>query len=77
MFDVANIVEEGAHCGSCNWPASHQYVLARKQKEAEQLYKKGEAGLCGDCMCGMLTEGSDSGKYDYEITHVKRKPAKN
>jgi len=71
------IVKEDAKCGGCNWPASHQYVLATTEKEAKALYRRGEAGLCGDCMCDLLVEGSDSGKYDYVIMHAKRRPAKN
>jgi len=52
------IVKEGAKCGGCNWPASHQYVLATTLKEAKALYRRGEAGLCGDCMSQMLADGN-------------------
>jgi hypothetical protein len=59
MFEVvkeAHAGEAEAKCGSCNWPASLQYVLAESQKKAEELYSKGDAGLCGDCMCRMIVE---------------------
>lgn len=55
-YRLFTIVVEGAHCGGCNWESSHQYVLAKTEEEARQLYEDGEAGLCGDCMCDMIVE---------------------
>jgi len=67
------IVKEGAKCGGCNWEASHQYVIATTEKEAKALYRRGEAGLCGDCMSDMLVEGSEN--YEFIIVRAKRTPA--
>jgi hypothetical protein len=54
-------------CGGCNWKVSNLYVLATSQEEAEQIYKKGDGGLCGDCMCELLAETS------YEIDNEPKK----
>jgi hypothetical protein len=56
-------------CGGCNWAVSRLYVLATSKKEAVRLFKRGEAGLCGDCFCDMLAEGG------YEIVPTRRKGA--
>jgi hypothetical protein len=57
--DVDQIKGHDQHCASCRWEATVQYVLAQSQKQAESMVRKGEAGLCGDCMCGMIS-GSDA-----------------
>ncbi len=59
LFTV-NKEENGARCNGCNWKVSRLYALASSQKEADELYKNGEAGLCGDCIADLLVEG----KYD-------------
>jgi len=52
------VVAEGewVKCGGCNWPVYHLYALANSQDEANELYKSGDAGLCGDCLAEMLVE---------------------
>ena len=55
LFDVSGHDDE--KCGGCNWRVAKLYALATSQKDAEKLKKKGEAGLCGDCMSQMLVEG--------------------
>jgi hypothetical protein len=54
LFDVSGHDDE--KCGGCNWRVTKLYALATSQKEAYKLKKKGEAGLCGDCMSQMLVE---------------------
>jgi len=66
MFKIER--EEGTHCGGCNWEAHIQYVIADTLEEAKELVDMGEAGLCGDCMCDMLSE------CGYEVT-AKTTPA--
>jgi len=51
-------LESEGKCGGCNWAVSFVYVLAETEQQAKELYEKGEAGLCGDCMCDMLSEAS-------------------
>jgi len=63
MFKIER--EEGTHCGGCNWEASIQYVIADTEKQARSLIKSGDAGLCGDCMCDMLSEAG------YDITRAE------
>jgi len=41
-------------CGGCNWSVDYLYVLAISEEEAEELLRKGEAGLCGYCLSDML-----------------------
>jgi len=48
--------EEEVKCGGCLWRVSRLYVIAKTQKEAEELYEQGEAGLCGDCISDLLVE---------------------
>jgi hypothetical protein len=60
-------------CGGCNWEHDELYVIAQNEDEAKELVLQGEAGLCGDCMCDLLT-GTDCSE-DYEI-HTKPKPEK-
>ncbi len=55
-------------CGCCNWEVTHLYVLANSKKEARRLLKDGDAGLCGSCMCDLLTEE----KYEIELSRKKR-----
>lgn len=45
-------------CGGCNWRVYRLYAYAESQEEADTLYRSGEAGLCGDCMCDLLVEES-------------------
>jgi hypothetical protein len=54
LFDVS--VPEDEKCGGCNWRVSKLYALATSQKEANRLKRKGDAGICGDCMSGLLVE---------------------
>jgi hypothetical protein len=43
-------------CSGCNWEVAHLYVLASSRDEAVSLYKRGDAGLCGDCFVELLYE---------------------
>ncbi len=43
-------------CGCCNWETGTLYVLADSLEEAKELYREGEAGICGSCMGDMLME---------------------
>jgi len=43
-------------CGCCNWPVTIKYVIAISEEEAKKLLDKGEAGLCGDCLCDLLVD---------------------
>jgi len=43
-------------CDRCNWSVDCLYVLATSEEEAEELFRKGEAGLCGYCFSDMLFE---------------------
>ena len=45
-------------CGGCNWRVSRLYVYAKTEEEAIQMYKDGEAGLCGSCICDILVESN-------------------
>ena len=64
VFTAEELEDEGVEgaydgrvkCGGCNWEVSRLYVLAENREQALQLIKKGEAGLCGDCMSDMLVE---------------------
>jgi hypothetical protein len=47
---------EAEKCGGCGWATSYVYVIAESEEEAKRLCEKGEAGLCGGCMCDMLAE---------------------
>ena len=49
--------DEAAKCGGCNWEVSQLYAIARSQEDADKLFKSGDAGLCGDCLCDLLVEG--------------------
>lgn len=61
------IVGEGK-CGGCLWSPSQLYALADSQKEADELYKSGQAGLCGDCLAELLMDDGlgvvDQGELD-------------
>lgn len=52
------MVDGGAtpKCGGCNWEVSYVFVAADSQEEAEEMYRTGHAGLCGDCFSEMLEE---------------------
>ena len=50
-------------CGHCGWCTTRIYVVADTHEQAVQLLESEEAGLCGDCMCDMLSE------CNYNITH--------
>jgi len=56
------LVAEGewVKCGGCNWPVYHLFALADSQDEANALFERGEAGLCGDCLAELLFDG----RYD-------------
>jgi len=54
LFDVSEPDDE--KCGGCNWRVTKLSALATSQKEANRLKRRGEAGLCGDCMVGLLVE---------------------
>jgi hypothetical protein len=45
---------EELKCGGCNWHVSNLFVLATNKKEALGMYRRREAGLCGDCFGEML-----------------------
>jgi hypothetical protein len=61
MFEVDRD-NERKKCGCCNWEVRKVYLLAETREEADRLFKEsGEEdddprGLCGECMCEMLTE---------------------
>ena len=50
------VFDEGVKCGGCLWRVHSLYVLAESEEEAWELYKHGEAGLCGDCFSKMLAD---------------------
>jgi len=64
--------EDEVKCGGCNWRTYNLYVLADTREEAKDLLRKGEAGLCGECMCDLLSEG----KYRI-LTEEDTIPSKN
>ena len=74
MYPVGRYVSELQKCGSCNWEVANVYLLASCQEEADDIYKETEKGLCGDCLCEMLIEGSDILGYDYGIIQIERNP---
>lgn len=43
-------------CGSCNFPTCDFYVLADSQEEAEELFKDGDAGMCGACFTNWIMQ---------------------
>ena len=49
-------VEPTDKCGGCNWPAYKLFVLAETQEVADELYRQGDAGLCGECFGELLVE---------------------
>lgn len=64
------VVGEGhERCGGCNWDASKLVALADSQEDADRLFESGDAGMCGECMAEMLTEGSDV-EGPYYISHT-------
>ncbi len=48
--------ENEVKCGGCNWRTSNLYVLADTREEASNLLRKGEAGMCAECICELLNE---------------------
>jgi len=50
--------EKEVKCGGCNWTVFKLYVLAETEREAREIVKKGEGGLCADCMLEVLSEGN-------------------
>ncbi len=52
MFQVG----ESEKCGGCNWKVGKVFLMGATQKDAEEAYKENDRGLCGMCMCAMLTE---------------------
>jgi hypothetical protein len=43
-------------CYGCGWRVTNLYVLATSKSEAKKLFMSEDAGLCGDCLSGMLME---------------------
>ena len=51
------VVDAEAKCGGCGWDGLALYAIAETQEKAGELYKAGGAGICGNCMVGLLVEG--------------------
>jgi len=66
LFRVS--VAEDVKCGGCNWQVTFLYALAESQQEADELYKRRDAGLCGSCIADLLV---DTG---YIIDNEPKKP---
>jgi hypothetical protein len=56
VYQLRHKNDEELKCGGCNWHVSNLFVLATNKKEALRMYRRGEAGLCGDCFGEMLRE---------------------
>ena len=52
MFQVG----EDEKCGGCNWKVSKVFLMGETKEDAMEAYRENDRGLCGDCMCEMLTE---------------------
>jgi hypothetical protein len=46
------------NCRSCNWRATSLFVSAENRRQALDLYRKGEGGLCGTCYGEALREAT-------------------
>lgn len=44
------------NCNGYRWSVQNPYVLADSEDEARKLLKRGDAGLCGDCLSEMLSD---------------------
>lgn len=70
IFLVAN----NQKCGCCNWQVTNLYLMARNQRQANQLLKEyqkqGGNALCGNCMTELLS------KYSYNIIPKLKTPKK-
>ncbi|HDN18066.1 MAG TPA: hypothetical protein ENF41_03295 [Candidatus Bathyarchaeota archaeon] len=42
-------------CPSCLWRVSRLFVIAKDEKEAKEMFNKGN-GLCADCLVDMMVE---------------------
>lgn len=51
---IRESIIESDKCRGCNWNATFWYVLAKTERSAKRLIKKGEASLCGNCYSDML-----------------------
>jgi len=50
------LVAEDEKCGGCNWHSDNLYLIASSEKEAKEIYKENNRGLCGFCLVDMLHE---------------------
>ena len=57
-FNYDNYPDAKGKCGYCNWHVTNLYVMASDQDAADKQFQSGELGLCGDCMCELLMDGS-------------------
>lgn len=55
-YQIRSQTGEELKCRGCNWRVTNLYILAETPEQALRLYRKGEAGLCGDCYGEMLRE---------------------
>ena len=54
MFQVG----EHEKCGGCNWKVDKVFLMGATLEDAMEAYRENDRGLCGTCMCEMLTEGN-------------------
>ena len=43
-------------CGGCNWAVDGVWMLGKTPEEAIDAFRENHRGLCGNCMCELLTE---------------------
>jgi hypothetical protein len=47
---------DGYKCGGCNWQADTVWLLAETLEDAVTEFRYNHRGLCGDCMCELISE---------------------
>ncbi len=55
-FESKDYPELDGKCIECNNEADVLYVIAKDEKEAKTLLKKGKDGVCGECLGARLIE---------------------
>ena len=55
-FGDGEPAEISSKCPNCNWENTYIYAMADSEKEAIELVKNGEAGICGNCIGDLLVD---------------------